>query len=400
MKISLVGLGKSNFSLARRLCKKYEVFVSERRAFTKEELSFLKDCNISFENSHSEKVLKSDMIVMSPGISPLSPVGKMVKSSGKHVTCELAAFFELLKPSYGKTIAVTGTNGKTTTTMMIDHFLRKRGFRTCLCGNNEKPVSRLEGFADYIVLEISSFQLYWASNLKIDVGLILNIAPDHMDWHGSFENYKESKMKLAKLSKIIFFGEGIDAEPRYRMIKKEFLPVHLRTPQNTQNASGAAAVIEALGFDSSEFLESLFDFKTPPHRLEFVGKIGSVQFYNDSKATNTHAVMKAMENFDKVTLILSGIVKESDINHFIKILNDKAEAVVFLGESITKRIKGLSVPTFFADNMDDAVKKAYEVSSSTVLLSPAGASFDMYKNYEERGEDFKRSVLELIKDGT
>ena len=398
MRISLVGLGKSNLALVKRLCRKHEIFISEKRKLREDELRIVKECEAEVEESHSERILDSDLVVMSPGISPFTDVGRMAANSGKFDS-DVGAFFKLFKPGYEKLIGVTGTNGKTTTTMMIDYFLKERGYKTCLCGNNDNPVSTLNEKVDYIVLELSSFQLYWTSNLSVDVGLILNISPDHLDWHKSFEHYLESKLKLAKFSKVAFFGESLKREPKFDFIDESLVPKHLRGKQNLENISGAAAVLKTLGFDVHDFLKSLESFKIPSHRLEFVGKIGGVELYDDSKATNTHAVMKALENFDKVTLILSGILKEENLDLFISVINEKAEAVVLLGEEIQKRVSGINVPVYRAYSMEEALKIALEVSSGVVLLSPAGASFDMYENYKERGDDFKRAFSELMKDG-
>lgn len=398
MKISLVGLGKSNLSLLKRLCRNYEVFVSERRKLREDEMRLIEGCKAEFEESHSRRILDSDLVVMSPGISPFTDVGKMVKDFGKFDS-DVGAFFKLFNPGYRKVVAVTGTNGKTTTTEMINHFLRSIGYRTCLCGNNDTPVSELEGEVDYIVLELSSFQLYWTSKLDVDVGLILNISPDHLDWHGSFDHYLKSKLKLAEFSKVVLFGEGLKREPKFDLIDESLVPSHLRSAQNLENVSGAAAVLKELGFDLRDFLKSLESFEIPPHRLELVGKIDGVEFYDDSKATNTHATLKALENFDKVTLILSGILKEEDLDTFIRTVNEKAESVILLGEEIQRRIRGIEVPVYRVYTMKDALKKALEVSSGVVLLSPAGASFDMYENYKERGDDFKKAFSELIRDG-
>ncbi len=398
MKISLVGFGNSTSSLLRRICKQHEIFISERRKLKDSELRLAESCGAKVEESHSERILDSDLIVMSPGISPFTKVGEMVEKSGKF-NSDIGVFFDLIKPNYRKLVAVTGTNGKTTTTMMINHFLKESGYRTCLCGNNETPVSMLKEEVDYIVLEISSFQLYWTQNLDVDFGLLLNISPDHLDWHRSFEHYLRSKLKLEKFSNVIFFGESLDREPKFSIIDESLIPKHLKKRQDIENISGAAALLKAMGFNERDFFESLRSFKLPSHRLEFVGEINGIKFYNDSKATNTHATLKALENFEKVTLILSGILKENDLDRFLKVVSEKSEAVILLGDEIQKRIKSIPTVMYRASNMDEAVKKALELSSGVVLFSPAGASFDMYENYKERGDDFKRAFLELVKDG-
>ena len=397
MKVSLVGYGKSNRSLLKRLCGKYEIFVSETRKLSEEEKREISGCG-EYEESHRERVLRSDLIVMSPGISPLSRVGSMVLKSKVRSTSDIVAFLELVKPKFGKIVGITGTNGKTTATSMLNHFLRKKGYSTCLCGNNEKPISELDGYVDFIVLELSSFQLFWSDKLEMDYGLILNIAPDHIDWHGSFENYKKAKLKMADFSKVLVTPKDIGMGFTYEILDLK-LPKHLESAQNVENVSALSKLVELMGFSVEDFLNSLEDFRLPDHRMEFVAEIDGVRFFDDSKATNTHAVVKALENFDRVTLILSGILKEDDLKDFLKVVNEKAEAVVVLGDEMRRRLPKLEVPTFFASSMDEAVRKAFQVSSGIVLLSPAGASFDLYRSYEERGEDFKRAVLEMIGDG-
>ena len=398
MKISLVGYGKSNRSLLRKLCGKHEIFVSETRKLSREEKMEISKCG-EYEESHTERILNSELIVMSPGISPLSRVGSMVLDSKVRHTSDIVAFLELTRPRFGKIVGITGTNGKTTATSMLNHFLRKIGYSTCLCGNNEKPISELEGYVDFLVLELSSFQLFWSDRLEIDYGLILNIAPDHIDWHGSFENYKRAKLKMVKFSKVLVTPKDIGIGFTYEKLDLE-LPDRLKNAQNVENVSALSKLIELMGFSVEDFLESLADFELPGHRMEFVAEIDGVRFFDDSKATNTHAVIKALENFEKVTLILSGILKEEDLEDFSKVVSEKAEAVVILGEEMRKKLPEIGVPTFFASDMDEAVRKAFQVSSGIVLLSPAGASFDLYSGYAERGEDFKRAVLELMRSGS
>ncbi len=396
MKISLVGYGKSNKSLLKRLLKDHDIFVSDLH-ISDHDREYLESHGVEFEvGNHSRRILESDLIVMSPGISPRTQVGKMVRESRRRYSTEVSAFFELVDSNPGKVIAVTGTNGKTTTTSMINHTLRKFRFKTFLCGNNDNPISNLREKVDFVILELSSFQLYWSSSIPVDVGVILNVHRDHEDWHGSHENYVRSKLKLSDFSKVFLRGPDVPCECGEGFHLLEDIPSHLRNSQNIENVSATVAVLEKLGFDAKSVVDALLDFEIPEHRMEFVAEINGISFYNDSKATNTHAVLKALENFEyeKVVLILSGILKEEEISEFRKKL-EEVKKIIVLGERMYEALK-IGV---FAESMDEAVSKAFELAESgdVVLFSPAGASFDMFQDYEERGREFKRAVERLVR---
>ncbi len=390
MRITLVGFGLSNRELFKRIKNRYEIFVSETRKLTSEEKILLR--GFEYEEEHSKKLLDSDLIVVSPGISPRSFVGKMVLESGIRRGTELDKAFELLDLEPGIVIGVTGTNGKTTTSSMIAHVLSKFGYEVFLGGNNENPVSRMVKRYDFTVLEISSFQLFWAESLKIDIGLVINISHDHEDWHGSFKDYVRSKLRMAEFSKKFLVGESasryVDARV-FDYIDPEDVPHHLRTNQNVENVSAVVSALRDLGFDEKKVIEALSDFVVPQHRMELVDEIDGVLFYDDSKATNVHAVERAISNFDpkRVVLIVSGILKEDPSK--LKEILENVKGFVVLGGRMGKTL-GLE----HVDTMEEAVKEAFKMAEKgdVVLLSPAGASFDMFRNYAERGESFKRAV--------
>ena len=400
MRISLVGYGKSNRALLRRILKKYEIFVSDLRGFEEEEIEFFEREGVEYEfGEHTTRILDSELVVVSPGISPRTRVGEMILRSGIDFSTEVSAFFELVRPQTGKILAVTGTNGKTTTTLMVKHVLEEMGYRVFLGGNNDNPVSNMKGEYDFVVLELSSFQLYWSDRIPVDFGVLLNISHDHEDWHGSYENYVESKLKLARFSSNLLVGPSleIDSGERFDLIPSELLPKHLRSSQNVENASATGALMERLGFDREEVLKRLESFKPPEHRMEHVGRFRGIDFFNDSKATNTHAVLKALENFEpeRVVLILSGILKEEDTNSFKEEIRT-VKSVVVLGERMYRDLN--LEDAVLAREMDEALEIAVEIAGEgdIVLFSPGGASFDMFENYEERGRVFKEAVKRLI----
>ncbi len=406
MKISLVGFGKSNKALLSALKGKHEFFVSEKRPFSEEEINLLKSANAEFEENHSERLLDSDIIIVSPGVSPFSEVGQMIISFSKPREVDVGFFFDQMPDAARKgIIGVTGTNGKSTLTNMICHVLKKLG-NTCFCGgNNENPIFTNSRKVDFIVLELSSFQLFWARKIPIDIGVFLNFAPDHLDWHKTLQHYFESKSKIATFSKVLVCPQDIKDKLKTGTVfnpedvKEKLLPERLKMRQNIYNTAALLKVFEILGVPEGEIYAALEDFRPLRHRMELVKIVGGVKFIDDSKATNTHSVLSALENFDRVTLILSGIIKEKDLKDFIKRVQEKTDYVILLGEEVKEKLTLWNERVLFAKSMQEAVKIAYEkTETKTVLLSPGGASFDMYKNYAERGQDFVRAV-EMLENG-
>ncbi len=409
MKVSLVGFGMSNKAVLKRLnCNSdYEFFVSDRRKLTEEELQFLKKECVCFEEEHTEKILESELIVPSPGISPLTEVGKMILKSNVPKKSDVSFYFEIFNKGEVFTVGVTGTNGKTTTVSLFEHVLKSIEKNCMSAGNNEYPIFKVElDSLEFLILELSSFQLFWSDNIPLDVGVFLNVESDHLDWHGTFENYFSSKKKILEFSKIKVAGDSLKSLLNLKglryfstsVINEGKLPEQLKSVQNTANLSAVYEVLVNIlnVVDEKDFYDALWNFKVPNHRMELVAEINGVKFYDDSKATNTHAVINALKNFKRVTLILSGIVKEKELESFVEIVNQKTDAVILLGAAIKKAFEGLISDYVFVTNMKEAVREAYKrTESGIVLLSPAGASFDMYKNYKERGKDFIRVVEEL-----
>ncbi|WP_245530554.1 UDP-N-acetylmuramoyl-L-alanine--D-glutamate ligase [Pseudothermotoga thermarum] len=422
---ALVGYGISNKELCKVLRQLgHNVFVSEIRLLNLEEKTELESLGVEYEEGqNSDAILRADRIVVSPSVKPDHPV---VSKADEKVLTDLDVILALKKPKV--VIGITGTNGKTTTCSMLTHALKKAGKSVECLGNIGNPIAKLvEKDIDYLVLELSSFQLFWSRKLPIDIGVITNIKPNHLDWHPSFEHYYRSKLKLFDFSSIRVYNsqdpllsslamsydntvgfDRIKANKQEKTIELEgklypFSNANLYTTQNLWNLSAVVQVLRIIGFQISEALKLLEDFTPPKHRMQFVAEINGVSFYNDSKSTSAAATIEALENFEdkKVVLILTGKGKNENYEPLINKICEKAKAVVMFGEMaslIKDLIEKANVQSKIVENMDQAVKEAFSMAEpgEVVLLSPAGASFDLYKNYTERGEHFERVVKSLL----
>lgn len=435
MRYALLGLGVSNRAVIDFLKNKdVSIFVSEKNHIDDQTKNYLESLGVNYEEGiNSENLLNSDVIVVSPGIQPSHPLVKKALEKGVRLTTELDLAYEEILRSGKKIVAVTGTNGKTTTTRLTAFILSKK-YRVFEGGNIGTPlISAMENLENYelIVCEVSSFQLYWSSFFKPNIGILLNIAPDHLDWHTSYEEYFESKISMFRRqeekdvalisrntegiektvvdlrSRVLLFDEHkgyrvrsngthlyFEDEELHVQIKR--IPVHLR-----ENFIAAISTALYLGLNPREIVESLEKFQLLPHRFELVAEIEGVSFINDSKATNAHAVVSALKNFERknVILILSGLGKNEDYSDLKHSIAEKCKAVVAFGamkrlaENFVKK-----VPLVLAENMEEAIKASMEFASpgDVVILSPGGSSFDLYSSYVERGEDFKRCIQKMI----
>ncbi|MBT1248480.1 MULTISPECIES: UDP-N-acetylmuramoyl-L-alanine--D-glutamate ligase [unclassified Thermosipho (in: thermotogales)] len=418
MKYSLMGFGISNREILKYLLEKgEEVFVSERKRLSKSDRNFLIENKVSFEeNAHTENVLNCDKLIVSPGVHFDNVLIRKAMDLGIEVDTEIS----FCQKEFEKIgwhpfiIAVTGSVGKSTTVSMIYHVLNKYK-RTLLAGNIGIPVAKLLNDnlrADYLVLEVSSFQLFWAKYFKPDVASILNIYPNHLNWHPNMEHYISSKFKIAKFqSERDYFVYNpndkyildnlyrVDAKkiPFEFSFKMEDLPVHLRYEQTVENVAAAKAIVETMGFKFQfEFLE---DFEKLPHRMEYITEIDGVKFFNDSKATNAIAVIRAIENFNNnLHLIMAGIGKNEDYTFLSKIIKEKVKTVALVGPIADDLIPYFNGINYFRVNtISEALNKLVELAKpgEVIMLSPGGASFDAFKNFEERGEYFKQLVMQL-----
>jgi len=440
--ISILGAGESGVGAAI-LAKKqgWDVFVSDFGAIKQEYKEELDQHNLKWEEGqHSEAIiLKSDLIIKSPGIPEKAPLIKKLKEQGTKIISEIefAGYY-----SKAKTICITGSNGKTTTTMLTYHILRKAGVNVGLAGNVGQSYAKQVATQDFewYVIELSSFQLDDMYEFKADIAMLLNITPDHLDrYNYEMQNYVDSKFRilnnLTEKEWFIFNNDDkiIQKEIEKRTIKAQLAPfslvdemkqgayldkeeititinekfkmsIHdlaLKGKHNSQNSMASAVAARILDIRSVSIRESLTDFVNVEHRLEFVAKVHGIEFINDSKATNINSTWFALESMDKPTVwIVGGVDKGNDYNELMALVKDKVKAIICLGvdnHKIIEAFTGVVDTIVEAKSAMEAVAYGYRLASKdeTVLLSPACASFDLFKNYEERGDMFKESVRRL-----
>ena len=386
--------------------------------------------------------LEADEVVVSSGISPKAPIVAEALKRGMRVTGELDFVNPYLS---GIVIGVTGSNGKTTTTSMIGYFLEKLGYSVMTGGNIGNAVAHAAGRDyDFIVLELSSFQLYWAREFMCDLAIVTNLAPDHIDWHGSYENYVASKANLINClapggaaiyqkrdEEALHIKDGVERFPLSwheddphaqgiyldeqvgaawingggcRMKHRLFLfgDVKLLGRHNLENAAMAAGALAI--FNTPEITPELMGSYVPPkHRCAFAGKLCGVTFVDDSKGTNVAASITAMTSLPGTKVILlGGQGTGEEYAPPAAARKQKARTAVILGTEKEKIASALAAAGFenysLVKDMDEAVRSAWKLAQEgdTVLLSPACTSWDMYPSYKARGADFCRVVDEII----
>jgi len=443
-RVLVVGLGKSGLAAAHFLkTLGARVTVSDARpAMLIAELSELLEQGFSVEaGSHGLLTFRrQDLIVVSPGVPMSTPELKQVRAMGAHIIGELELGSQYLQ---GEVIAVTGSNGKTTTTSLIGEILKATGRPTLVGGNIGRPVTAMVEDStpeSWSVLEVSSFQLETVETFKPKIALVLNITPDHLDRHGTFEAYaalkarimefqtsedflvlngedKETQMIAAKTKAQVYWfsgrrpikqgafvhGESILFVAREGAKPEPVMPVaeiSLAGAHNVENVLAAICAARLAGVESETIRASVRAFKAVEHRLEFVREVGGVRYFNDSKATNVDATIKAVEAFaGGIHLILGGKDKGSDYRVLESLLRERVKAVITIGsaaEKIERQLDGV-VKIERAETLARAVAfaAAAAVAGDTVLLAPACASFDQFENYEQRGRVFKELVAAL-----
>lgn len=444
-RVLVVGLGKSGIAAALFLRKQgARVTVSDSRSAVAlaNEIPALLDAGVMVESGGHGLLTfrRQDLIVISPGVPLDTPEVKQAIGYGVPVIGELELASRFLK---GRVVAITGSNGKTTTTTLIGKIFEDAGLPTLVGGNIGTPVidlapSSTDDMLD--VLEVSSFQLETIEQFHPWIALVLNITPDHLDRHGSFENYaamktritenqqasdylilnaedKPTQMVAAKTKAQIFWfsprrpikqgafvhGESIVFVPREGAKAEPIMPVAeipLRGAHNVENVLAAVCAARLAGVPAEKIRASVAGFKAVEHRLEFVRLLQGVEYFNDSKATNVDAAIKAIEAFPSgIHLILGGKDKDSDYTLLAPMLRERVKAVYTIGsaaEKIERELHGV-VKMVGAGTIDVAVREASKaaVPGDVVLLAPACSSFDQFENYEHRGQTFRRIVNEL-----
>lgn len=443
--VLVLGLGISGVSTVRALDKlgaKITISDLKEEEELQENISRLEDLNIEFYFGTNDVPLNHiDLIVKSPGIPPNLDIIKRAKVKGIEVITDLELAYRISPNS--NFIAITGTNGKTTTTTLVGQFFKKGGFTTHVAGNIGVGIlwdvvnSSKE---DVFVIEASSFQLENTLKFNPKISLILNITPDHLNWHNSLDNYIKAKKKIFlnqtereytilnyddpllkgmkdeikanliwfsvdnKLSKGIYIENGYvvinDGNKIEKVLKTD--EIKILGKHNLENVLASVAIGWIMELDKNVMKDVLRTFPGVEHRIEYVDTIDGVKFYNDSKGTNPEASIKAIEAVEPpIILIAGGHDKGSEFDDFILSFKDKVKFMVLLGDT-KEKIKNTALRygfnnVYIVDNMEEAVLKSYELAESgdNILLSPACASWDMYNSFEMRGNDFKKAVYGL-----
>ena len=442
-KIVVLGGGESGVGAAVLAKNKgFEVFLSDNGEIAEEYQIVLSNNDIEWEQKqHSEsQIVMASEVIKSPGIPDETPLIQMLLERNIPVLSEIE-FAGRFSDAF--MICVTGSNGKTTTAMLIYHILKKAGFHVGLAGNVGKSLAyqvATESY-DHYVVELSSFQLDGMNEFKADIAVLLNITPDHLDrYGGEFQLYVDSKFRIiqnqTKRDHFIYWLDDpvISDEISKREIKAKSLPfsdrgkvdegawivneqliinlnnnkltmsIHdlaLQGKHNGQNSMASGIAARVLEIRKEIIRESLSDFQNVEHRLEFVARVHGIEFINDSKATNVNSTWYALESMSKpVVWIVGGVDKGNDYQMLQELVVSKVKAIVCLGKDNSKIIKAFSGKIdhiLEAQSAIDAVGLSYQLATKgeIVLLSPACASFDLFDDYEDRGNKFKRAVKSL-----
>jgi len=444
--VTVVGGGRSGLSVARLLMAAgARVFLTDNKSARADLTRTLEALDVRYEFSgHTSRALEADFLVVSPGVPSTITLLQQAIQAGLAVLSEIEVASWFCKAPI---VAITGSNGKTTTTSLLGHILKRAGRKTFVAGNIGMPFADYAADAtpeDVVVLEVSSFQLDNIDKFRPDVAMLLNITPDHLDrYDDNFSTYAKSKFRIfenlqdddvliynhddalvrdhvkrtAKNRAFKFFGFSVNCKREIGAFVREgalILKINqreevlmqvehlaLQGQHNLSNSLAAAVAARVMEVRSDVVRESLASFEGVPHRLEFVREMEGVRYVNDSKATNVNSVWYALESFeDPVVLIIGGRDKGNDYLPLRPLVRRKVRALIAIGESADKVIDALGgdvLQNVKADSMDEAVRMAqlFAHDNDVVLLSPACASFDMFQNYEDRGDTFKRLVASL-----
>jgi UDP-N-acetylmuramoylalanine--D-glutamate ligase len=345
-----------------------------------------------------------DLVVKSPGVPGQSPLVAGARARGIPVWSEVELGYRLL-PAGSRLIGVTGTNGKTTTTELLGAIFRSAGREVEVAGNVGRALTdaaETAGPESWVVCELSSFQLEDVETLSCDVAVLLNLEPDHLDRHGSFEAYRDAKLRIFERAraKVVPRGFGIDG---IEFSADDQLPAEPLIPgrHNRENAAAATAAARAAGIEDDAIAAALCSFPGVPHRLELVRELNGVRWVNDSKATNTAAARRGVAAYDApLRLILGGSLKGEDFGPFARDLPETVASIYLIGEASDELAAALDSAGRTYERAGDlatAVARAAAAAQpgDVVLLSPACASYDQFANFEERGDAFRRLVEEL-----
>jgi UDP-N-acetylmuramoylalanine--D-glutamate ligase len=436
-RIVVLGAGISGVGAAVLAKKKgFDVFVSDKGIISNENKAVLLNYEIEWEEQKhsSASILKADEVIKSPGIPDGVDLIQQLIAKEIPVISEIEFAFRYTK---AKIAAITGSNGKTTTSLLLGHVLKSAGYDVLIAGNVGVGFSLAiaERDYDYIVLEMSSFQLDGIKNFRSDVAILLNITADHLDRYDyKLENYAASKFRITKnqTEQDVLIYNADDALMKVLNTKAKKLPISLTTEQieggfynnnkitinlnnntmtmqelalqgkhNIFNSMAAAMAARVFEVKDTVIRQAMIDFQNVEHRMEYVITVHGIDFVNDSKATNVNACWYALESMTKdVVWIVGGVDKGNDYAELGEMVSEKVKAIICLGENNENIINAFTgkVDTIVqASSMQEAVAQSYALSDKqdVVLLSPACASFDLFTNYEDRGLQFKKEVRNL-----
>ncbi|MCX5749271.1 MAG: UDP-N-acetylmuramoyl-L-alanine--D-glutamate ligase [Candidatus Saganbacteria bacterium] len=439
-KISIIGFGKSGQAAAKRLLQSGAVVKVSESGKAASLMDWMKDIQFEYGGHTFDFIKDSDLIVVSPGVHIDIPAIEEAKKAGIAVISEVELAFSFFsKP----VIAVTGTNGKTTTTTLIGEIFRKAGYRVAVAGNIGDPLSEVDDKdLDFIIAEISSYQLEAIEKFRPQIAVLLNVTPDHLERYKTMEAYTAAKEKIfenqvpgdylvfnhdditvrkmadkASSRKYPFSREvavegGLFVNDGYIVrLKENYLEavikledIKIKGSHNVENCLAVAAASLICGISCADIEKTMKEFPGVEHRIEHVRTLKGIEFYNDSKATNPDSTIVALKTLSKggeLVLILGGRDKGTDLKPMCSVILNTAKKVILIGEAAKRFEEELRASGFTdiekASSMEEAVRISFERSKDggIVLLSPACASFDMFKDYEDRGRAFKKSVMEI-----
>jgi len=401
----VVGLARSGLAAAEALARRGVGVVAADRS-TDVDAGRLADLGVELRLGTEEEALLEgvDLVVKSPGVPAESPLVKGAHSRAVPVWSEVELGYRLL-PGGSRLIGVTGTNGKTTTTELLGAILRTDGRQVEVAGNVGRALTDAAVAASgesWIACELSSFQLEDVHTLACDVAVLLNVEPDHLDRHGSFEKYRDAKLRIFERAraKVVPRGFGVDG---IEFSPDDLLPAEPVIPgrHNRENAAAATAAARAAGVPDDAIAQALRTFPGVPHRLELVRELHGVRWINDSKATNTAAARRGVAAYDApLRLILGGSVKGEDFDPFARELPENVRSIYLIGaaaDELAAALEPAGREFVRAGDLPTAVSRAAidAEPGDVVLLSPACASYDQFANFEERGDTFRLLVEEL-----
>jgi UDP-N-acetylmuramoylalanine--D-glutamate ligase len=442
-RIVILGAGESGSGAAiLAKCKGMDVFVSDMGEISPMYQALLNQHEIAWESGkHTpEVILNADEVIKSPGIPLTAPLVKQLIEQGTPIISEIEF---AARYTTAKMICITGSNGKTTTTSLLFDMLRRAGLDVGLAGNigNSLALQVAQEDHAYYVIELSSFQLDNCYDFKADIAILLNITPDHLDrYDHEFQNYVDAKFRITQnqtsSDAFIYWSEDpvinreiarihpqatlypfgsnqqnmaytdgskliINATPNITPMAIQLSELSLQGKHNQYNSMAASLAAQILHIHNDVIRESLQQFAGVDHRLQYVATVRGVRYINDSKATNVNSCWYALESMTTPTvLILGGTDKGNDYSEIDQLVRDKCHTLIFMGKDNSKLIAHFEhsgIPFISVHSLQDAVQTAYEVAKTgdTVLLSPCCASFDLFKNYEDRGEQFTQAIRNL-----